>query len=286
MKRYLLILLLWPFLVAATDTFQGQSVTTNTEIQGCANCDTVQGQTVTGGGAPPAGNDFTTDSDVKAYWEFESGALADDSIGGNDLGAVSSPTADTSDKMVGTSSCRYEEEDGDYHGLSDALLDAGFPLKSGDSNKAISVCTYFKLDNVDGNNYLVRKGTAGKYSFAIYTSSSDYPFMYIGYNNGDSREFQTYGSQVVAGRWYHGCFGYQDSDKSYMMVIYDCVTGSIVGGSAQTGFFTNNINIEDGDWDVSRPESDIWLDDMQIFSRKISPTHAQEIRDDEYDGNN
>ena len=52
MKKFLSFLLCLFFLTqlhAAVDTFEGQAVTTATDIEGCTNCDMVEGQTVAGG---------------------------------------------------------------------------------------------------------------------------------------------------------------------------------------------------------------------------------------------
>jgi len=51
MRKYLWLLLLIPTLaIAEVDTFEGEAVTTDTEIEGCASCDTSEGQAVTAGG--------------------------------------------------------------------------------------------------------------------------------------------------------------------------------------------------------------------------------------------
>ena len=93
-------------------------------------------------------NDFSGDANCVALWRYESGALDVDSIGGNDLTASGIfPTANTTDYKEGAGSADFEKGSFQYLRRNDVNLDAGFPLKSGDANKKISVCSWFQMES-------------------------------------------------------------------------------------------------------------------------------------------
>ncbi|MCU0916500.1 MAG: PPC domain-containing protein, partial [Planctomycetes bacterium] len=96
---------------------------------------------------PPAGNNFASDPNCVALWRFESSALTADSVGANTL-QNHGVTASTAQKKEGASSAALSARDLDYFSITDASLSAKFPLKTGDPDKNISVCTWFRMDSL------------------------------------------------------------------------------------------------------------------------------------------
>lgn len=191
-------------------------------------------------------NVFTLDGNCVALWKFESGALTTDSIGTNTLTNNNTVLTSTGDYKEGSACANFEGTvSQDHFSIVDANLDAGFPLKSGDTNKKISVCGWFKADAVDGSRGLFSKFSTipAQRSLSIQVSSATF-WAGIGYNSGADSEALYSGGTVTAGRWYHFGFTFDDSDKSWKFVVWDDTAGSkVIDGS---GTATNNINIEDG----------------------------------------
>ena len=82
-------------------------------------------------------NDFSADSRVKALWRFENNL--NDARGGNHLTDVNTVGFTSADKKEGGYAADFEKDNAEYGYRNDNDLDGGFPLKSGDSLKKISV---------------------------------------------------------------------------------------------------------------------------------------------------
>ena len=191
-------------------------------------------------------NDFSGDANCVALWRFESGALTTDSKGTNTLTNNNAVAENAVDYKEGAGSADFEASSTQYFSITDANLDAGFPLKNGDANKKISICGWFQIETLRPDNIgLYSKWNSGsnKASLRIFVSSIGIFTVHIGYNGGASSETLYSGVTVVTGRFYHYGFTFQDSDKTWQLVVWDD-TGltKIIDTS---GIATNNINVED-----------------------------------------
>jgi len=74
-------------------------------------------------------NIFTNDSNCKALWRFENGALTTDSKGTNTLTNNNTVVADTVNFKEGAASANLESSSSQYFSITNANLNAGFPLK-------------------------------------------------------------------------------------------------------------------------------------------------------------
>ena len=191
-------------------------------------------------------NNFANDSNCKALWRLENGALTTDSKGTNTL-TNNGVTADTSNFKEGLASGSFVLASSQYQIILDSNLNSGFPLKNGDSNKNISVSAWVRPSSfgAEGINRLIFAkwdSTNNRRSFggAIITSGSNYyARIFLGYNSGASGEGWNHGTTLSVNNWYHITFTYQDSDKSYAIRIRD-VNGII--GTDLTGTATLDSN--------------------------------------------
>ena len=69
----------------------------------------------------------------------------------NDL-PLNTVVADTINFKEGSASADFESTLSQYMSIADASLNAGFPLKNGDTNKVISVCFWIKIESKDVNS--------------------------------------------------------------------------------------------------------------------------------------
>jgi len=195
-------------------------------------------------------NDYTHDPNCMAVWRFESGELTTDSYGGNTLTAsTSSPTADSSHYMEGTTAAAFDSASSQCFYITDADLGTKFPLKSDDDTKVISVCCWIKPESF---------GTTFRYIFAKYNVSEyqrtfaialyqDTLVLLLGYDEGNKYEAILTGAPCVEGQWYHIGVTYDDWDKSYRFRVWDDTEQELLGGAEVTGTATNNINVEAAD---------------------------------------
>ena len=188
-------------------------------------------------------NDFSSDEHCMALWRFENGALTADSKGTNTLTNNAAVVANLADFKEGAASADFEESSSQYFSITDANLDANFPLKNGDTNKKISVCCWFQLESLSA-----ARGLFGKYNhpnercLTIRIESNGNVDIVLGHTGGGSSEGVYAAGTLVINRWYHLGFTFQDSDKSWQLVVWDD-TGStkVINTSGNT---TNNISVE------------------------------------------
>jgi hypothetical protein len=228
-------------------------------------------------------NDFSGDPNCKALWSFENGALTTDSIGSNTLTQYHTPVADTVNYKEGAASCDFEAGDNDGFYIADADLDSGFPLKSDDATKSISVCMWVKFESLTNYRMLYQKSDSGKNCLEIFILNTQYPAFEIGYNSGTSWDLKTFGTQVATGKWYHIAVTFKNSDKSYRMRIWDDDAGALLGADL-TGTATNNINVEDAylrighSWFSGAHANDGLIDEIVVFDDILSTDEIDQIR--------
>ncbi len=233
-------------------------------------------------------NDFTGDSDCVALWRFESGALTTDTIGTNTLTNNAAVAENAVDYKEGAGSADFESGSTQYFDITDANLDAGFPLKNGDSNKKISMSGWFRLESFPVLQVPFSKwdNTLNSRSFVIQvTQANEFRFL-IGTSGGASSEivYDSAAIQLSTGRWYHYGITFQDSDKSWKVVVWDDTGSSkIINASGNS---TNNINIEDAGVAIGSQLSngvgsfpyDGEIDEIVVFKDILTTGEIDEIR--------
>lgn len=203
------------------------------------------------------GNDFSGDADVVALWRFEPGGFMTDTIGSNTL-TNSGVDQITVDPLECLASGDFISANSDYAYITDANLDSGFPLKSGESNKVISVCALIKPDQVGIAETIWSKDSSisGGRSIKGYIGGGAVRLL-IGYNSGNSTEIKIHASTIVAGNEYHITWTYDGSGGAggaYRISVYD-KTNTTLLGTDKTGNFTNAIYIGTTDFEIGSATS-------------------------------
>ena len=234
---------------------------------------------------------FATDANLKALWRFENGALTTDSKGTNTLTDNNTVGTDTVNFKEGAASADLELGNAEYFSITDANLDAGFPLKNGDATKKISVCTWVKFESLTGVTpiYLKHDSNNDKRSFALVAADdTGYKIrLSLGYNNGADAEQHFHATVLSTATWYHITASYQNSDKAYAIRIRDTnggVVGSDLTGPADFEGGSYTFNVEDapvwiGYW-YDSPDYlyfDGLMDEMVVFNDIITANEATAI---------
>jgi hypothetical protein len=232
-------------------------------------------------------NNFSIDANCVALFRMESGALVTDSIGTNTLTNVGvSETTATGTFKEGSCAANFESDENDYMYRADADLDAGFPLKSGDTTKKFSCAFWMKQESSSTNHYIIAKyDTNFKRSLAI-TLYADKINIFIGYNGGASSETHAFDKTLVDGRWYHIGVAHDGVNKTTLVRIYDEYNDTTY---EETYDATNETNISDapfslgnrGDFDTSYDYDGI-LDEVVIFKDLLTGYEFDNIRNGSY----
>lgn len=234
-------------------------------------------------------NNFSNDSNCVSLWRMESGALGADSKGSDTLTENGSPTASGTCKE-GSSSLEVSGTN-QYLSRTDSALTSGFPLKSGTSNKTISVCGWFYPHAVGARQIFSKyAATTGGRSFAIVivTATNQFGFR-LGYNSGNSYEdiFIAQGTfTCTTNRWYHFGITYQDSDKSFRIRIWDDTAQQVYEYAGNT---TNNIYLCTQDICVGTrsdgsEDFDGLIDELVVFKDVLTAAQIDAIRNGTYGG--
>lgn len=231
-------------------------------------------------------NNFTSDTNCKALWQFENGAdFANDSQGGNDLTASANPpTADTTNKKEGTSSALFNDANSQYFYRANADLDTGFPLKSGDTSKKISVCFWWKAAVASFANYD---------EFFTFWDTNQLSLLLRHTNRievvwGLETNYQsiTLSPDLVisSGVWYHTGFVIDGVNKTVLVRIWNDTTQVVTNltGTASQVLYVGSANLRIG---ANQGPSELYngqIDEMVVFSDLLIDDEIDDIRNQTY----
>jgi pre-peptidase/concanavalin A-like lectin/glucanase superfamily protein len=243
-------------------------------------------------GSAAVGNNFTADPSCKALWRFEPGALTTDSIGTNTLSTEFVPVVDAADRKEGDGS--VDLTNGSFV-IADASLSTGFPLKSGDTNKDISVAFWMKAPygqtSATGGVIYGKGGDYAKYSFNVAFSEtsgagSGTIDVHTGTSGGIGHDTMRTGWLIQRDQWYHVAVTYEDQGTfgNVRIRIYDPSDDTVHEVVDTT---SESINVSDGDVTIGtyRYSNQTYVglvDELVVFNDVLTPTEVDLIRQSSY----
>jgi hypothetical protein len=236
--------------------------------------------------------DFTNDARCVSLYRFESGALTTDSKGTNTLTATGTPGTSTADKKEGGACVDLECDSNQMFSRTDANLSADFPLKSGTTNKTITVCCWFKEESQNGasaRDLVTRYDTGGnKRTYGLHVVGANVQ-LFIG--QGATTDTNLLFTGLSTGVWYWLCVQYRDSDKYIYARLWDD-TAKTMKEIWRTG--ANNIVLSDTPFGIGGSYTsgsmntstgfDGLIDQVAIFKDLISGEDMNQILADGYSG--
>ena len=231
------------------------------------------------------GNNFSADSNCKALWRFEDGALVTDSKGGNTLEALGTPVVDTENYKEGAASVELPSI-GDFLRIADADLDAGFPLKNGDTTKDFSLCAWAYLTTQPANSRTVyrKKGTNTMSLQVIFYWSDPNIVLRLALSSNGTAWTNNYNhaSGMSLNQWYHIGVTYDGGDYSYRLRVWDESAQQILG----TDLVGTGIDPFVGNGEVTLSANDVstfwnWignLDEVVVFNDVLTVNEIDQIR--------
>ena len=231
-------------------------------------------------------NNFSADTHCKALWRFENGALTVDSKGNNTL-SCTGVTANTTDYQEGGACGNFEATDpADYLTITDTNLDAGFPLKNGDTNKKISVCGFVKIESFASNPaywWAKYEAVNGGRSLGLKIGGDGTIGVNKGYSNGNVYDniLTTFGA-ISAGVWYHIGFTYDDATRRWNFRVWNMNTNSLHGDQGNTAANTIYVNTTlvaiGARSGLTRGFFDGMIDEVVVFDDILTSAEIDQIR--------
>ena len=271
-----------------TTTLPPATTTTTTLPGGPTTTTTLPGGTTTTT-LPPAGNDFSVDGNAKALWNVDNGALTTDSKGTNTLTDNNTVGTSTGDYQVGTASADFTISNSESLTITDANLDSGFPLKSGESNDDISVTFWFKKESNNSYAALFSKWDTGTNARSLLLRDNNGTLeFFIGTSGGAGFELLSNSLSTIAGRWYHLGATFNNTTKAWQLRVWDDTAGS--GVLDASGTAPNNISITSAGVAIGAslkngtPERyfDGLIDEVVVFSDILTTGEIDQIRQGTY----
>ena len=238
---------------------------------------------------PPAGNDFSVDGNAKALWSVDNGALTTDSKGTNTLTDNNTVGTSTGDYQVGTASADFEYNNSESLTITDANLDSGFPLKSGESNDDISVTFWYKKESNNSYAALFSKWDTGTSARSLLLRDNNGTLeFFIGTSGGAGFETLDNSLSTLAGRWYHLGATFNNTTKAWELRVWDDTAGSVVLNASGTA--ANNISITNAAVAIGAslkngtPERyfDGLIDEVVVFNDILTTGEIDQIRQGSY----
>lgn len=235
-------------------------------------------------------NDFSLDPRCKALWRFETGALTADSKGTNTLSQDGSPVADTVDYREGSACVDLEKDSSQGFYIPDAGLNPGFPLKSGDSVKKISVCCRFKPESIPGYNvyhtiWAKQYWSGAKVSVLFQLTNNKMKFMW-GYGTGTQNNYYEFYTPV-AGRWYFVAMVIDGIARTLNIELWDDTAGTHNSFSYTPA---GELRVHDAAWTLGTEDNgasrtsyfDGRIDEVVVFNDLLGIMEIEAIRNGSY----
>jgi hypothetical protein len=247
-----------------------------------------------GTGPTQPGNDFTGDSNCKALWKFEAGALTTDTISTNTLTDHSTVSiTNVADAVKEGSGCvKTTNAVATWLHVADGSLAAGFPLKNGDANKVISVCLWFRPLDVGSYRTIISKYNSTTGSFFIQFNSSGNMFFRYAFGSGTLtyQDFQI-GTGLVANTWYHLGFTIDGINKKLTYRLYNSSIEVATYGEMYPGA---ELRVDATDWAIGANQGAStgtaanpfygYIDEVVVFNRLLNILEIDSIRQGTYSG--
>jgi len=241
-------------------------------------------------GVNVVGNNFASDPNAVAVWDFEDPSqLGKDSKGGDDtLENYGVSASDTAFKQ-GAYGGLFNTGQIDYLSLLNSNLSPAFPLQPGSTTKKISTTFWAQPSRIANYHWFLGIGAQNNNtrSFAVGVNPSGQLFVQVGYSGGVLWETKTHvGHTLQIGIWYHIGVTYDDATRNYRVRVYNDTAGALL--FEETGTFTNNINTADtlvkvGDLHASGGGYYYGhLDEVVVFNDVLTAAEIDKIRQGTY----
>ncbi len=236
-------------------------------------------------------NDFASDPDCVALWQFEDKALVDDAIGSNTF-ENHGVGVETTDVKEGTGCANFRAVEDDWMTIVDNRLSADFPTRSGSKTADISVCFWMKPRSFPYGGTLISKylSTTNSRSWRLYLGglgNDGYLRLALGLgagNNSKGYDLNASEQQFPKGRWYHVAFTYKDADKSFRIRVWDDAADALVydyvGKAA--GMAITDAPLILGGQPLLSEFYDGLLDEVVVFKDILTTEEIDQIREGRY----
>lgn len=240
-----------------------------------------------------SGNDFQADSDCVGLWRLEPLNYETDSIGGQTLIGVNSPTVETGYFKEGMGAVKFVRSSSEYFyfpGTTDTNLPTGYPLKSGDTVKKFAACFWGRFVALVGSGqyqvFIAKWNLLGsQITFNLGCTNNGQLYSSWGYGTGTNQEGWNGDTLPVlsAGRWYHIGISIDGVAKTSMIRVWDEYNQT---ATTYNDTYANELRISTAPFSIGAEYawsySDAIMDEVAFFNNTKSAANFDSIRQKTY----
>ena len=239
----------------------------------------------------PLGNSLINDPTCMAWYDFEAGQEWSDWIGGNTLTNVNQVTTSLTNFRSNKQSAFFDNNspniNNQYLYVNDTDLHAGFPLRSDDTTKTLTIAFWVRLDNsAQGAVISKSSNVSGQRGFVIRFNSLYFQVLW-----GNGTSFQTYQCNIspynsfTRHRWYHVAVTADGVNKNLTIRIWDDVLQEIVFFDLyhpDDELFVGSMPFTIGHHSDTSSYLSGWLDEVLIFNQAKTLMETDLMRQGKY----
>lgn len=243
-------------------------------------------------GVQSKGNNFASDPNCVALWQFEDKAFTEDSVGSNRL-ENSGASLVTTDAREGAGCADFIAAQSDWMSIDDRDLSANFPARSDGKNVDMSVCFWMNPRSFPARNALISKSVLAldDQSWRLFLGggpTDSYLRLTLGIGSGNNYkgyDLNASGQQFPRNQWYHVAFTYRDSDREFRVRVWDDAGGELLYDYVDTAI--SHMAITDaplvlGGLPMMAAFYDGLLDEVAVFNDVLTPAEIDLIRQGRY----
>ncbi len=244
-------------------------------------------------GARPGGNDFASDPNCVALWQFEDKAFAKDTVGSNELENHGAALV-TAGAPEGDGCADFRASQDDWMGIDDDHLSADFPARYGSKSVNMSLSFWMKPRSFPFRGTVLSKYliSTDDRSWRLFLSGSGSVkgYLQIALGIGSGNNYKQYdlddsSQQFAKDQWYHVAFTYQDRNREFHVRIWDEAAGKLVydyAGKATSAMAVTRAPVVLGGLPMMSEHYDGLLDEVAVFNDVLTSDEIDLIRQGRY----
>jgi hypothetical protein len=226
-------------------------------------------------------NNFSGLTSLKAYWKFNSADPLADSSGNNNTITDNGSQSWGWPYQAEGDAARFQSGYGGTFSwyIPNASLCAGFPLKSDDTSKKLTICGFITPLNASSSYSGVILGKGDTYNanttFSLYLGDSRQ--LQVKWGDGSSQVNYDTGIYLVMNRYYHFGLVIDGIAKTIYLRVFEPFMGSVYTYSATP---SNELALNSGAWraGISTNIGCCCLDELLFFNECLDATTIDAIR--------
>lgn len=226
-------------------------------------------------GTTPGGVVGSLADGLIGLWQFEDGAMTTDSVGGNTLTPIESPSIDTETYAVGEGSVYLSNSPQQWLEIDYNDLPSNFPMQTGSTNTRFTVSAWVRVDERMSSVEFPIASKARAFVCTLLGGSSTIYARLMVARPGGYRTL-TFSVPMDEDKWYHIVWTYYPTMGTIR--VWDAEAGDYLASTTSGGMAETPV-LSDGDFYIGRRSSSFpcWVDNVAVWNRVLSSDEIDDV---------